>query len=154
MANPFLRRATEYIRDASAFLSIVSPEPLITFVGNNPDKARLFEMPVRVVGSPGSGKTMMATLVEFRMVEAIVRDQSSENNRTLAAALSKSGFVDNLIPQVAAVRLPMESEYRDFWELPYDEPIKIKLLLSLIQARTILALFRNLTGTHTTRAAG
>lgn len=145
MANPFLRRATEYIRDASAFLSIVSPEPLITFVGNNPDKARLFEMPVRVVGSPGSGKTMMASLVEFRMIEAIVRDQSSENSRTLAAALSKSGFIDKLIPQVAAVRLPMESEYRDFWELPYDETVKNKLLLSLIQARAVLALFRNLT---------
>ena len=35
MTNPFLRRATEYIRDNSAFLAIVSPEPLMTFVAKH-----------------------------------------------------------------------------------------------------------------------
>nr|WP_245457299.1 hypothetical protein [Rhizobium leguminosarum] len=87
----------------------------------------------------------MASLVEFRLIEAILRDQSSENNRILAAALSKSGFVDGLKPTVVAVRLPMESEYRDFWELPYEPGIKLKLILSLIQARAVLAFARNLT---------
>ena len=32
MANPFLRRATEYIRDEASFLGIVSPAPLTTFL--------------------------------------------------------------------------------------------------------------------------
>ena len=35
MSNPFLRRATEYIRDDSAFLAIVSPEPLTAFVAKH-----------------------------------------------------------------------------------------------------------------------
>jgi hypothetical protein len=143
--NPFLRRATEYIRDDSAFLSIVSPEPLTTFVAKHKKRAVLFDYPVRVIGTPGSGKTMMASLVEFRLIESILRDQSSENNRTLASALTASGFTHGEVPLIAAVRIPMESEYRDFWELPYDAAIKTKLILSLIQARVIIALLRNLT---------
>lgn len=145
MANPFLRRATEFIREDSAFLAIISPEPLSVFVANHPKKSALFDLPVRVIGSPGSGKTMMATLVEFRLVEAILRDQNSPGNRVLAAALAKSGFTDGETPLVAAVRVPMESEYRDFWELPYDPPVKTRLVASLVQARAVLGLMRNLT---------
>jgi hypothetical protein len=145
MSNPFLRRATEFIRDDSAFLSIVSPEPLTTFIARHPKKDALLDLPVRIIGSPGSGKTMMATLLEFRLVEAILRDQSSDSNRALASALAACNFIDGERPTVAAVRLPMESEYRDFWELPYDAHVKTKLVLSLIQARGVLGLFRNLT---------
>ncbi|MGE0023504.1 MAG: hypothetical protein AB7S70_07730 [Hyphomicrobium sp.] len=145
MSNPFLRRATEYIRDDSAFLAIVSPEPLSTFLAKHPKKDAVFDMPVRVIGTPGSGKTMMATLVEFRLVETILRDQSSQNNRALAAVLTSAGFSDGEVPLVAAVRIPMESEYRDYWELPFEESIRTKLVLSLIQARAVLSLVRNLT---------
>lgn len=145
MTNPFLRRATEYIRDDSAFLAIVSPEPLTTFVAKHKKRSLLFDHPVRVIGTPGSGKTMMASLVEFRLVESILRDQSSENNRSLASVLASCGFTLDERPRIAAVRIPMESEYRDFWELPYDPSVKTKLVLALIQARTILELVRNLT---------
>lgn len=145
MSNPFLRRATEYIRDDSAFLAIVSPEPLTAFVARHKKRSLLFEQTVRVIGTPGSGKTMMASLVEFRLVENVLRDQNSENNRLLARAFAACGFAADEVPTVAAVRIPMESEYRDFWELPYDAAIKTKLILSLIQARTILGLVRNLT---------
>lgn len=145
MTNPFLRRATEYIRDDSAFLAIVSPEPLTAFVARHKKLSLLFEQNVRVIGTPGSGKTMMASLVEFRLVESVLRDQNNENNRLLARAFVACGFATDEQPTVAAVRIPMESEYRDFWELPYDPAIKTKLILSLIQARTILGLVRNLT---------
>jgi hypothetical protein len=145
MSNPFLRRATEYIRDDSAFLAIVSPEPLIAFVAKHKKRSLLFKQTVRVIGTPGSGKTMMASLVEFRLVESVLRDQNTENNRLLARAFAASGFAADEAPTVAAVRIPMESEYRDFWELPYDAAVKTKLILSLIQARTMLALVRNLT---------
>ncbi len=79
--NPFLRRATEYIRDTAAFLSIASPEPLKTFIARHSKIGNLLDLPVRIIGSPGTGKTMMASLVEFRLVEAVLRDQSSEGNR-------------------------------------------------------------------------
>lgn len=145
MTNPFLRRATEFIREDSAFLAIVSPEPLNAYVAHHPNRAALFDLPVRVIGSPGSGKTMMASLVEFRLVETVLRDQATSSSKTLAAALAASGFTDGDVPLVAAVRLPMESEYRDFWELPYDPQIKTRLVMALIQARAVLALVRNLT---------
>jgi hypothetical protein len=83
--------------------------------------------------------------VEFRLVESVLRDQNNENNRLLARAFAASGFSAEEEPTVAAVRIPMESEYRDFWELPYHAAVKTKLILSLIQARTILGLVRNLT---------
>lgn len=145
MANPFLRRATEYIRDDTAFLAVVSPQPLTTFLTRHPRRDDLFNLPVRIVGAPGSGKTMLATLAEFRLVENILRDQTNETNRELAEALAGAGFLEDGRPRIAAVRIPMESEYRDFWELPYDDTIKTKLALWLIQARTMLALLRGLT---------
>lgn len=145
MSNPFLRRATEYVRDDSAFLSIVSPEPLTAFIARHKKRPLLFQQAVRVIGTPGSGKTMMASLVEFRLVETVLRDQNNENNRLLARAFAACGFAAEQVPTVAAVRIPMESEYRDFWELPYDAAIKTKLILSLIQARAVLGLVRNLT---------
>jgi hypothetical protein len=145
MSNPFLRRATEYIRDDSAFLAIASPEPLMAFVGKHRKRPLLFQQPVRVIGTPGSGKTMIASLVEFRLVENVLRDQNNENNKLLARAFTACGFSAQDKPTVASVRIPMESEYRDFWELPYEAAIKTKLILSLIQARTVLGLIRNLT---------
>lgn len=145
MANPFFRRATEYVRDPASFLAIVSPAPLTALLARHPHKDELFDVPVRVIGAPGSGKTMLATLVEFRLVETIVRDPSSETHRELAAALADAGFLREGLPRVAAVRVPMESEYRDFWELPYEASVRTKLALWLIQSRAMLGLFRNLT---------
>lgn len=149
MANPFLRRATEYVRDDASFMAIVSPAPLTTFLAKHPNKDELFELPVRIIGAPGSGKTMLAKLAEFKMVEAILRDLSNKTNRDLATALADAGVLDDAKPQIAAVRIPMESDYRDFWELPYEDKVKTKLALWLIQARTMLGLLRNLTANKT-----
>ncbi len=149
MANPFLRRATEYVREDESFLSIVSPAPLTTFLATNKHRDDMFEVPVRIIGAPGSGKTMLATLAEFRMVEIILRDETNATNRTLADALAQAGFLKDGRPHVAAVRVPMESEYRDFWELPYDPAVKTKLAFWLVQARAMLGLVRNLTANRT-----
>lgn len=149
MANPFLRRATEYVREDESFLSIVSPAPLTTFLATNKHKDDMFEVPVRIIGAPGSGKTMLATLAEFRMVEKILKDVTNQTNRTLAAALGQAGFLRDGNPHIAAVRVPMESEYRDFWELPYEPIVKTKLAFWLVQARAMLGLVRNLLANRT-----
>lgn len=149
MANPFLRRATEYVREDESFLSIVSPAPLTTFLATSRNKDDMFDVPVRIIGAPGSGKTMLATLAEFRMVETILKDETNPTNRTLADALAQAGFLQAGKPHVAAVRVPMESEYRDFWELPYEPLVKTKLAFWLIQARAMLGLIRNLTANRT-----
>src|SRR3546814_14124352 len=88
---------------------------------------------------------MLATLAEFRLIETVLRDQTNDTNRELAGALAGAGFLQDGCPRIAAVRVPMESEYRDFWELPYEDNIKTKLALWLVQARTMLALIRSLT---------
>lgn len=154
MANPFLRRATEYVREDESFLSIVSPSPLTTFLATNKHRDDMFEVPVRIIGAPGSGKTMLATLAEFRMVETILRDETNATNRTLADALAQAGFLKDGRPHVAAVRVPMESEYRDFWELPYEPIVKTKLAFWLVQARAMLGLIRNLTANGTRDVGG
>lgn len=145
MANPFEKRATEYLRDDEAgFLSIVSPEPLRTYFENEAAKGQLFEKLIRIIGTPGSGKTTMATLLEARMVATVIAEREKEDHGEIIKALEACGVVEKGVQKVAAVRLPMEGEYRDFWELPYDEALRTKLVLALIQARALLGLARNL----------
>lgn len=147
MSNPFLRRATEFFRDDTAFLSIVTPVPLVSFFRKPNEQGTLLDLPVLVTGSPGSGKTTIATLLEFRLMEQILKDPDNRTNKDLAQAINECNFAKDGKPAIVAVRLPMESGYRDFWELPYDNSVKTRLVLSLIQARAILAIFRNLTAT-------
>src|SRR5262245_21057970 len=101
--NPFLRRAPEYLRDTAWFLQITSPEPLNSFIADHKRVHDLLDVPVRIIGSPGTGKTMMASLVEFRLVEAILMDQTTSGNRALAAALTNAQFADGDRPKVAAI---------------------------------------------------
>ena len=64
MENPFLRRATEFLRDEEAFLAIVSPEPVTYFVGRPGKNGILYDRLVLLRGTPGSGKTTLARLFE------------------------------------------------------------------------------------------
>ena len=149
MANPFEKRATEYLReDEAAFLSLVSPEPLRTYLGDAAKRGQLFEKLIRIVGTPGSGKTTLATLLEARMVEAVLADPEKDGYSDIIQALEACQFIQKGQQKIAAVRLPLEGEYRDFWELPYDETLRTKLVLALIQARAVLGLVRNLERRH------
>jgi len=150
MTNAFLKRATEYIRDDATLISIVSPRPLKTYYAKYADNNALLDLPVCVVGSPGSGKTTIGMVTEFKIMEKVLLDQVNEKSRVLADAYKDCHFIDSeLRPRIAAVRLPMESEYRDFWELPYAPAIKNRLLLSAIQARAVQSLFRHLLANET-----
>jgi hypothetical protein len=149
MANPFEKRATEYLReDEAAFLSLVSPDPLQAYLGDAAKRGQLFERLIRIVGTPGSGKTTLATLLEARMVEAVLADPEKEGYADIIQALEVCQFVEKGKQKIAAVRLPMEGEYRDFWELPYEEALRTRLVLALIQARAVLGLVRNLERRH------
>src|SRR3546814_16356634 len=112
------------------------------FLAEHPRKADLFDLPVRILGAPGSGKTMLAMIAEFRLVEMILRDLNSQTNKDLAQALAKAGFLADGKPAVAAVRVTMASESPDFWELPYDDAIKTKMDLCIIPTRPMLAQLR------------
>src|SRR3546814_17878839 len=102
MSNPFLRRATEYIRDDTAFLEIVSPAPLTMFLAEHPRKADLLDLPVRILGAPGSGKTMLAMTAEFSLFGMILPDLNIQNNKDLAHALANAGIRGAGNPTAAA----------------------------------------------------
>lgn len=145
MINPFLKRATEYLRDEEAFLSIVSPEPVSYFLGPHGKQGHLFDRLVVIRGTPGSGKTTLAKLFEYSMVVTLLRNTTIDPYQTLLAALTEAGAIIDGVPRVLAYRLALERGYRDFWEFPYPDELKTGLMTSLIQARALLGWIRSLT---------
>jgi len=142
--NPFEKRATEYIRDNESFLSIVSPEPLTSFLKGFASKGILYDRLVRIVGAPGSGKTTIAKLFQFEVIDAALKSAGLETHKPIIDALTSCGAIKNSRAILLGYRLPLGSEYRAIWELPYPEDIRAGLLRSIIQARTILGWFGQL----------
>lgn len=138
MVNPFFHRASERYRDNEAFLSLVSPEPLLMHLEQPAKDGRLLDRLVIVSGTPGSGKTTMARMLELDVIDSLRFEGGPREHRDVALALARCGFVRNGAACVAAVRLPLESEYRQYWELPYASEVKAALLFRLLQARAVL----------------
>lgn len=53
------------------------------------------------------------------MVAAVLADPDKEDNGTSSALSPRAEWSNEECRPVAGVRLPIEGEYRDFWELPY-----------------------------------
>jgi hypothetical protein len=143
--NPFQRRATEFLRDDEAFLAIVSPEPVTFFLRKPGEARRLYDRLVLMRGTPGSGKTTLARLFEYPSLAALLRNSSVSTYQALVAALSECGAVKNEQPTILGCRLPLETDYREFWECPYPDALKLRLMAALIQARAVLGWLRHLT---------
>ena len=144
MANPFEKRATEYLRDNEAFLSVVTPEPLATFFETPAKEDRLYDRLSMIIGTPGSGKTTLARLFQFSTLSALLRNHNFAPYRPLIDALTNCGAIHDGKPTLVGNRIPLESEYRDFWEFPYPEDLKSGLMIALLQARTVLGWLRDL----------
>lgn len=144
MANPFEKRATEYLRDDAAFLSVITPEPLHTFFERHAKDGTLYDRLCTVIGTPGSGKTTIATLLQFRTVETLLNSSDIPEYKALQQALSRCGVIREGKAAILGCRLPLESEYREFWELPYKEDVKFGLLKSFLQSRAVISWMRNL----------
>lgn len=141
--NPFEKRATEYIRDDQAFLPYVTPEPLITYFEAHAKEDVLFDRLALMVGSPGSGKTTLGRLFTLPTLTSVLRNTTTYkalfDGLRICKAVSPEGQ-----PSIAGCRIPLESDYRECWELPYEDSLREKLLYSLLQARTVLAWLRAL----------
>jgi hypothetical protein len=147
MDNPFLRRATEFLRDDEAFLAVVSPEPVTFFLKRSGESGRLYDRLVLLRGTPGSGKTTLARLFEYPTLTALLRNSSVSTYQALVGALGDCGALASGRPSVLGCRLPLETDYRDFWEFPYPDGLKMGLMTALIQARAVLAWLRHLEST-------
>lgn len=141
MQNPFKKRATEFIEDAASFVSITSSLPLNLFFEGY--STELFDRLVTVVGSPGSGKTTLARLVDIETLFKLLTP-SSPNSKNLKSTLIEYQIINNNNPLFLSYRLPSSSNLRDIWELPYSEKLRSMLLRSFIQAKAILGWMRKL----------
>lgn len=141
MQNPFKKRAAEFIGDPASFVSLTSPEPLRLFFEG--DSTVLFDRLVTVVGTPGSGKTTLARLMDIETLFTLSRP-TSQDSKNLTAALVSYQIIKNFQPQLLSCRLPSSSNLRDIWELPYSEDLRSALLRSFIQAKAILGWMRKL----------
>lgn len=147
MANPFEKRASEYRRDAEAFLPLVTPDPLMTFFKKHADDGKLYHQLSVIIGAPGSGKTTIARLFQYSILKTLLRHESQINFKPLVDTLTECGAIKNREPILLGARVPLESEYREFWEFPYPDDLKCKLMFALIQSRTVLSWISNLTTT-------
>jgi hypothetical protein len=144
--NPFYKRATEFLRDDQDFLSVVTPEPLLRFLKAPAQEGYLFDRLVRIWGTPGSGKTTLARVFEFSALSSLFRDGGIPSHKDLAAAMVDCNTAREGRPTLLGCRLPMETSYRDFWELPYHESVRFGLMVTFLQAKAVLAWLRALAG--------
>lgn len=147
MANPFEKRASEYRRDNEAFLPLVTPDPLITFFKEHADDGKLYDRLSVVIGTPGSGKTTIARLYQYSTLNTLLQHESQTNFKPLVDTLTQCGAIKDKRPVLLGARVPLESEYREFWEFPYPDELKCKLMFTLIQSRTVLAWISNVMST-------
>ena len=145
MSNPFEKRATEYLRDDEAFLAVVTPEPLTTFFQRHAEEGSLYDRLAVIVGTPGSGKTTLARLFLYPTLRTLLRNSSLSTYKALLDSLTSCRAIGGEGPIIVGGRIPLEAEYREFWEFPYSEELKGGLMTSLLQARTVLAWLRSLT---------
>jgi hypothetical protein len=143
MDNPFLKRATEYFRDEEAFIAVLSPEPIRYFLRDNTTTS-LYERLVNFRGTPGSGKTTLARVFEYPTLSALLRNSSISTYRPLLDTMTRCGAVVDGKIAVLGCRLALETDYRDLWEFPYADNVKLTLTNTLIQARAVLAWIRHL----------
>jgi hypothetical protein len=144
MVNPFEKRATEYLREDEAFLAIVTPEPLETFFEKPAKEGRLYDRLSLIIGSPGSGKTTLARLFQYSTLQTLLKNRDLGTYKPLVDTLVKCQAITDSQPKFVGCRLPLESEYRDFWEFPYPEEVKAGLMTALLQSRAVLSWCRNL----------
>ena len=138
--NPWHKRANEFIRDANELLPLISPQPIKRFFQR--ESTRLFDRLVVVVGAPGSGKTTLSRLLEFRTLAAVPDFKDNTEVRELLASLAKADVLDDLEPSVLALRLPAGGQLRSIWDLPYEPRLRHRLLRAMIEAKTVLGWLR------------
>jgi hypothetical protein len=144
MANPFTTRATEQVKLNEAFLGLVTPDPIACFLQPAAPDNGLLRRLILIQGPPGSGKTTIARLFEFSTLATLMQSADGDTYSELVGPLSKCGALADGVIRLLGCRLPLESDYRELWQLPYPDTVRNDLLRRLIQARAILAWFSQL----------
>lgn len=142
MDNPFKKRRTELVSDRRTMLSLVSPTPIEEFFRE--DREELIEKLTLVVGTPGCGKTTIAQVVEFESLATLCFATGNAINKDLVDVLTVNRLIKDEMPAILGHRLSMTTNFRDVWELPYEESTRTALLRAFVQAKSVLGWFRQL----------
>lgn len=141
MDNPFEKRATEYTSDPRVLLPQVSSMPLNYFF--NPEKTELFSKLTVWTGTPGCGKTTIARVLEFDSLWILSRS-GNKINPDLTTFLTSIEAMKDGMPALLAHRIPMTTNFRSIWELPYDDALRESLLRAFVQSKAVLGWLRQL----------
>src|SRR4051812_40486480 len=111
MANPFEKRAAEYLRDDEAFLAVVTPEPLVTFFEKPAKEGSLYDKLAVIIGTPGSGKTTLARLFQYSTLRTLLQHRDLNSYKPLIDTLTACGAIVDDRPTLVGARIPLEAEY-------------------------------------------
>jgi hypothetical protein len=87
----------------------------------------------------------LARLFEYPTLAALLRNSDMTAFRALTGALVDCKALAEQQPAVVGCRLPLETDYREFWEFPYPDELKLGMMTALLQARAVLSWMRKLT---------
>jgi hypothetical protein len=104
------------LRDDEAFLAVVTPEPLATFFQKPAEDDRLYDRLAMIIGTPGSGKTTLARLFQYPTLRTLLCNRALSTYKPLLDTLTACGAIADERPTLIGSRLPLETEYREFWE--------------------------------------
>lgn len=141
MDNPFEKRASESILGPRALLPLVSPGPMEYFY--SPQGKALFEKLTIWIGSPGCGKTTLARTLELDSL-LVLGTSPTTVNKELAMFFGDLNVLDAGIPSLLSHRIPMTTNFRSIWELPYSESLREALLRAFVQSKSVLGWMRQL----------
>ena len=153
MDNPFYRRATEQLRDDEAFLSIVSPQPLTYLLKRPTEQGTLYDRLVIFRGAPVRARRHWLVYLNFRPYGRFFAVLVQLTMRRLPEHLKNAARLK------MDFRFCLDAAFRwrritaTFREFPYADGLKSGMLFTFVQARAVLAWFRQLQAAGVPEAA-
>lgn len=136
--NPFLLRSSEHIESDATFVRSFGPGILDLLKADEGIGTRFF------LSAPGGGKTTLLRLFEPGPLLELIRHQSTEGYRDLFVRMRSLGAVDDSAPKVLGVRLSCNRGYVTLADIDLNPARQIRLFFALLDARIILAAFREI----------
>jgi hypothetical protein len=83
-------------------------------------------------------------LFAYSTLTALLRNKDLTSHGAVLGTLVECHAIVNEQPALLSCRLPMETDYRTIWEFPYDDDLKLRLTIALLQSRAVLGWMRAL----------